>query len=474
MKIRLPIGTKLILSHFLAVLLVSGSVGTYFYFSAVESLLRSLQARLQNSAALVSQALDARDFAEIRTESDVSMAAYADALETLRRFRRTNPDIAFLYVMRRVEDQVLFVVDSDETERQALPGRPYRTAPQALLAGFSRPSVDGRIWEDEWGAFMSGYAPLRNGEGEYLVGLDMQATEVRNKLRQIRTAGVLSLTGSILLAILFSRLLSSQLITPIRLLIDRCSAIAAGRLDKSIDLSTGDELDQLIQSFNAMSGHLGESREQNRKTEEALKRARDTQELRVDERTRELQELNEKLLHEIGERKKAEEALAMAARSDSLTGTLNRRAILEHLHYQAVQFERNRSPFAVMLCDIDHFKPINDNFGHDAGDKVLTAVADRLRKAVRKQDLVARWGGEEFLMMLPETDLKGALQVAEKMLSTVESDVFLAGSHELKLTLSVGVCVYSAGQAVDECIKAADKALYQAKHQGRNRAVAAR
>ena len=470
---RLPIQRKLFLSHFVVVLLVSGSIGTYFYLSAADSLMSSLKARLQNSAALVSQALNAKDLDAIREESDQQLPVYQEYLELLRTFRSTNPDIAYLYVMRRVGDRVFFVIDSDETEAQALPGREYTSLVPALLEGFSRATVDDAIQTDEWGAFMSGYSPLNNGAGEYLVGMDMRAAEVQQKFRQLRISGILSLMASIILALLFSRLLSSHFVNRVQLLISRCYAIAKGGLEENPAPRTGDELDSLINAFDSMSNHLVESLKQNQETAEALKLSRAELELRVQERTRELLELNAQLVHEIGERKRAEVALAKAASSDPLTGLLNRRAVIEHLEYQMVRYPRNGVPFAVLLCDLDHFKLINDVHGHNVGDQVLKRVADRLRESVRAQDLVARWGGEEFLLLLPDTDLNGGLVVAEKLCKRVASSGYPVSDEQLHLTLSIGVTVYVQGRTLDDCIKSADDALYEAKHRGRNCVVAA-
>ena len=470
---RLPIQRKLFLSHFVVVLLVSGSIGTYFYLSAADSLMSSLQARLQNSAALVSQALNAKDLDAIREESDQQLPVYQEYLELLRTFRRTNPDIAYLYVMRRVGDRVFFVIDSDETKAQALPGREYTSLVPALLEGFSRAAVDDAIQTDEWGAFMSGYSPLNNGAGEYLVGMDMRAAEVQQKFRQLRISGILSLMAAIILALLFSRLLSSHFVNRVQLLISRCYAIVKGGLEENPALRTGDELDSLINAFDSMSNHLVESLKQNQQTAEALKLSRAGLELRVQERTRELLELNSQLVHEIGERKRAEVALAKAASSDPLTGLLNRRAVIDHLEYQMVRYPRNGVPFALLLCDLDHFKLINDVHGHNAGDQVLKRVADRLRESVRAQDLVARWGGEEFLLLLPDTDLNGGLVVAEKLCKRVANSVYPVSDEQLHLTLSIGVTVYMHGRTLDDCIKSADDALYEAKHRGRNCVVAA-
>ena len=181
-QIRLRFGLKLFLSHFVAVVLVSGSIGTYFYVNAIGSLKQSLRSRLQNSAALLSQSIDARELDTVRTPADTQQEVYLRTLRNLRRLRRANPDIAFLYIMRRDPDnRIRFVVDSDETEKQALPGRDYPDAPNRLVAGFNGPSVDDEPYHDEWGTFLSGYAPLRNGKDLYLVGIDMRADEGRQQ-----------------------------------------------------------------------------------------------------------------------------------------------------------------------------------------------------------------------------------------------------------------------------------------------------
>jgi methyl-accepting chemotaxis protein len=303
---RLSISRKLFLSHLLAVFLVSGSVGTYFYLNAAESLMANLRNRLKNSAALVSQVLDARELETVRTPSDVSLPAYRSYLELLRGFKRTNPDIAFLYVMRLEKDKVFFVIDSDETQKQALPGKEYEVEVPTLRAGFHRPSVDDRIYTDEWGSTMSGYAPIKNGEGRYLVGMDMRADEVSHKLHRLRMSGFISLVFSVILALAFSLLLSSHFIKRIRVLRSQCGAIAEGQLGASLDFRAGDEFDTLIRAFNTMSGQLATSRDENTEARKALEKSRDGLEGKVVERTRDLTKVNEALLREVAERKRAE------------------------------------------------------------------------------------------------------------------------------------------------------------------------
>ncbi|MGE5153315.1 MAG: diguanylate cyclase [Bdellovibrio bacteriovorus] len=469
----LSIRRKLFLSHLLAVLVVSGTVGSYFYLTAVHSLTETIQGRLESAAALAGQVLDAADLDSIRAPADRAQPIYQHYLGMIRSFGLTNPDIAFIYVMRHHNGRVQFVIDSDPSEDQAEPGREYTELTPALLRGFQAPSADDRVYSDAWGAFMSGYAPLRNGNGEYLVGLDMRADELARKLSAVRTAGGLSLAASVLLALLFSRVLSDKVVKPVRMLIARCRAIAKGEPDRRVPLRSGDELEELVDAFNAMSRELTVSRAQAEEARRSLEHARDLLELRVAERTRDLMQANERLLHEVAERARAEEQLALAARADPLTGLMNRRAMLEQLDYQVARFQRNDTPFVLILADLDHFKSVNDTFGHDAGDQTLIEISERLKSGLRAQDLVARWGGEEFLILLPDTDLEGGLVVAEDLREAIAAQVVGIGGETLRLTLSLGVAGYCARQSLNECIKAADTALYRAKVQGRNRVVAA-
>ena len=177
---NLPIRNKLFLSHLLLVVFIAGTIGVYFYISASQSLLLRLQERLQASAALIGPMIDADEIRHLRGIEDTSRPDYINNLAKLRTLRRMNPDIAYLYVMRQEGEKVYFVLDSDETKDQALPGHEYKHRIPSLLQGFTAMAVDDKIIRDEWGSFLSGYAPIRNSQGEFLVGIDMRADEVRN------------------------------------------------------------------------------------------------------------------------------------------------------------------------------------------------------------------------------------------------------------------------------------------------------
>lgn len=163
--------------------------------------------------------------------------------------------------------------------------------------------------------------------------------------------------------------------------------------------------------------------------------------------------------------------LELASRTDALTGLNNRRRVMEKLNEEAVRFQRNQRPFSVIICDVDHFKKVNDTYGHDCGDAVLKALADLLGWHIRKQDCLARWGGEEFLLLLPETNATGAAVLAEKLRRRVAEFEFTYAGATIPLTMTFGVAEFIRDYGVDACIVGADSALYKGKADGRNRVV---
>lgn len=171
-------------------------------------------------------------------------------------------------------------------------------------------------------------------------------------------------------------------------------------------------------------------------------------------------------------REYSSESLVRFAFTDYLTGIGTRGYFEQQLDLEVKRAERGRQKFAILMIDIDHFKRLNDTYGHHAGDEVLREVANILVEDMREVDTVARYGGEEFVIILPETTEAGALHVAERLRHSVEQATFLAGSaHPIQhLTISLGVAVYDSDARVKrDLIKFSDIALYAAKHEGRNR-----
>lgn len=181
----------------------------------------------------------------------------------------------------------------------------------------------------------------------------------------------------------------------------------------------------------------------------------------------------QRTLLECARRLRLEDDLHSAAQTDPLTGLANRREVMNRFKAESARVERHGGVFSLLLADIDHFKLVNDTFGHPAGDQVLKRVADVLAKSTRAEDVCGRWGGEEFLLMLANTDEAAALSAAEKLrLAVAELETVWEGTP-IAVTLSFGVGSYRPGMSLDDSITDVDKALYRAKANGRNRCEAA-
>lgn len=182
-----------------------------------------------------------------------------------------------------------------------------------------------------------------------------------------------------------------------------------------------------------------------------------------------IQSKNEALIQELTDLKNQ---LELAAKTDPLTKLLNRRGIEERFVEEIARNSRSKKPFCLILCDIDFFKKVNDTHGHDAGDHILIEVALLLKKEVRKQDMICRWGGEEFLMVLPETSLEGGERLAEKIRSCIESQKPVFAGKDIPVTMSLGIAEFNEkSNDIDTIIKQADNCLYHAKKSGRNQSV---
>jgi len=228
-----------------------------------------------------------------------------------------------------------------------------------------------------------------------------------------------------------------SIVTPLNRLITATDGIARGELDVKLPGDPAGEIGRLTRVFNMMAERLRQSRAE------------------VEAASRALEEKNQLL-----------EVLAV---TDGLTGLYNRKKLDEVLVDQFVRFKRYRSPFALLMFDLDNFKSINDNYGHVSGDQVLTTVAAALKQSVRTVDYVARYGGEEFVAVLTETPMGEALEIAERIRAAVEAHRFNAGSKPIAVTVSLGVtCSRDSDDDPEKMLFRADHALYEAKRAGRN------
>jgi len=182
-----------------------------------------------------------------------------------------------------------------------------------------------------------------------------------------------------------------------------------------------------------------------------------------------VQRLSQELADRNRELSTALDAVEKLSRRDPLTQLSNRRDALEHVGRELERARRSRLPIGVALIDVDHFKRINDTCGHDGGDAVLVQVAALLRERVRTQDLAARWGGEEFLLVLPETPRSGAALVAEAVRQAISQHTIAFADVAIRCTITAGVSDVPPGASFDAALKEADLALYRGKQAGRNR-----
>jgi len=189
----------------------------------------------------------------------------------------------------------------------------------------------------------------------------------------------------------------------------------------------------------------------------------------LEEQARHLRILNTDLAHEVEARKVLEVELRILATTDPLTGVYNRRRFLELGEYECVREVRNRRGMTLLALDIDHFKRVNDTHGHGVGDETLVRFVQACSACLRAMDTLGRSGGEEFSVLLPETVLADARDVAERMRGAVERCVMNAGLDTFQVTVSIGVAQLREGESFEALMARADLLLYQAKDAGRNR-----
>ena len=222
-----------------------------------------------------------------------------------------------------------------------------------------------------------------------------------------------------------------------------------------------DSLQHLVRSrLNAVVGHLQDFRAREDEREKHWLQRADHMRARIDELERESRELQQSLRQE-----------QQLATTDALTGLANRLAWDDRIAEACRRRKRFDQPVSLLIFDIDHFKTINDRYGHAAGDRVLRIVGGELRKQLREIDFVARYGGEEFVVLLEGSDAPAALQVGEKLRRLIESLGFHVQQQPVRITVSCGVTALTSGDTPESVFERADAALYGAKQNGRNGCV---
>lgn len=266
---------------------------------------------------------------------------------------------------------------------------------------------------------------------------------------------------SVALSAIMSWHLSKAITVPIRNLVKVTDRIATGDYKQRITELNNDEFGVLGHQVNEMAQSLETVHEELRGYSEALQQL-------VDERTMELREAKTQLEKANSILTEEKQRLEVVAITDALTGIYNRGYIIEQLVRMTREARRYEEHFCLMIMDIDHFKRVNDKYGHMVGDKVLKCVVDAIRNSTRETDLVGRYGGEEFIVLFPSTEIEAAAIAAERIRASVEALRFTP--EAIRVTICGGLVSYS-GQDEDTLLHQADDYLYQAKASGRNRIV---
>ena len=244
------------------------------------------------------------------------------------------------------------------------------------------------------------------------------------QVNRLRNVTMMIVLGVLLVVGLIGYVLGLVIVRPLDRLTKGAAEVAGGDLAVDLPVLGGGEVAYLTQVFNNMVARLREGRQE----------------------------------------------LERLSVTDGLTGLFNRRHLIDALTDEVRRARRLKHPLALLMADVDRFKDFNDTFGHQAGDQVLTKVADVLRDSVREIDCAARYGGEEFVVLLPETGAAGAADVAERIRSRLAQESFSGGA----ITLSIGVAEFPEhGENPETLIAGADAALYRAKREGRDRVILA-
>ncbi len=416
----------------------------YLLFSqAKNALFESTRERLASLAATATLSVDAEAHATLRSRRDESTRAYKQIRNALRQVCAANhPDITRAYTVATTGTSRVwqFVVDTEKAPDQVshIGDKCDVSRFPDMQLGLSGPSADRAITHDDRGAWVSGYAPLLDSDNRPvgIVGLDMSAEQLVEEMGRLRTSGLMCMGLGIFLSVLLGAVLSSVLMAPVIKLIERIGAAGQGDLETTLDVSRTDELGDVASAFNEMIVSLRESRE--------------------------------KLLSQVN--------------TDFLTDLHNHRYFLQWLDEAVRRAKRYGHIVSLLMVDVDDLKKINDTYGHLAGDEVLRQMGQLLRAGVRDVDLVARYGGDQFAIAMPETSTEVAASIAERMRGNAERACFETSSEQspgpglsnrIPVTVCIGVASYPQHTAKpDGLIMAAEIALYQAKHLAANRVTA--
>lgn len=440
--LRSILAVKLFLGCAGLAVVVSLTGNSLLFKGASDCAFQAQRDSLSQIAATAVVQIDPNLHSRIHSRADESTDGYRRLRASLVAVRKANPGIRNVYTMRKQPNGGwTFVVDSEENPKDmSHPGDPYdATECPRMDDGLEAPTADDKPTPDAWGIWLSGYAPIKdsNGRVDGMLGLDMSLAQLQTDGSLLRRRAILSTLVAIVLSLASALILTRKVLHPLKLFTAATESVRNGDLEVRVPDWNTRELEKFGSAFNLMVAGLKESRDR----------------------------------------------LVELSTREHLTGLVNHMHFHERLSVEMERAERYKHSVSLIIADLDRFKSINDTLGHQIGDSLLRQLASLMTKETRSIDIAARYGGDEFAIILPEVDSDGAMAFAERLRKTVESHDFYAvpsqemlaegfvpdGASVARITVTIGVASYPRDHSTrDGLIMAADIALCRAKHVARN------
>ena len=459
---RSPISLSrhLFYSHLLCALVVATAVAGYLYYAISVDIVQANQVRLRSAFNALTSQFDALVPAQSASIAPELIAKLDLALNKAIETQQLSSATLFVGKKRLAGTPLLGGENYGDLVFEGEIVLPWQN-------NLSNPSNQPDANSSNKATNSSNKVTNSSNKTKYTLVLRADGEAQQQRLSEIANYALLGFIGAVILSLLFARLFASRVNQALDTLVERLQQVAIGNFDARIQTIAEDPTGRLALAFNDMSERLQRTIREREGMLTQLREARTQLEGSIRDRTKELVDLNVLLRDEHEQRAQMEANLAEAAATDPLTKLLNRRALLGLMQHIGEGMRKSGKKCCIATLDIDHFKQVNDRFGHDVGDQVLSAVSAVIRKHLRADEAAARWGGEEFLLAWPDQTLGIAQQRADRLRELISDCSF--ANPGLRVTASFGVAEWVPTESLEAALKRSDQALYCAKAEGRNR-----